>query len=258
MSNSLNRLQQGGRSTGLEAFLRQCGGRPDQFFALGESNRLPREGVDRCHGSVAAWSGRYASLSSALRKSNLAPCGGRTFKASMYRGIKEIRFQKSVSPSPRRVLGPQTGDDAVRVEMTARRGTFKASISRLISEMRFWKSVFPSPRHALGPKRAMDVVRVKRRQARGTFKASMCQRINEMRFRKGVLPSPRRPPPHWPPQQTTEMVGKNSPLPRAHGEGRCEETFHTLRGTCLPAMAWLVSPLPARGPSGATWSPVSA
>jgi len=114
MSNRLNRLQQGGRSAGLEAFLRQCGGRPDQFFALGESNRLPREGVDRCHGSVAAWSGRYASLSSALRKSNLAPCGGRTFKASMYRGIKEIRFQKSVSPSPRRALGPQTGDDAVR------------------------------------------------------------------------------------------------------------------------------------------------
>ena len=41
MSNSLNRLQHGARSAGLEAFLRQCGGRPDQFFALGESNRLP-------------------------------------------------------------------------------------------------------------------------------------------------------------------------------------------------------------------------
>ena len=50
MSNSLNRLQQGGRSAGLEAFLRQCGGRPDPFFVLGESNRLPREGVDRCNG----------------------------------------------------------------------------------------------------------------------------------------------------------------------------------------------------------------
>ena len=161
MSNRLNRLQHGGRSAGLEAFLRQCGGRPDPFFVLGESNRLPREGVDRCHGSVAAWSGRYAFLSSALRESNLARCGGRTFKASMYRGIKEIRFQKSVSPSPRRALGPQTGDDAVRVEMTARRGTFKASMSRRISEMRFRKSVFPSPRHALGPQTGDDVVRVK-------------------------------------------------------------------------------------------------
>ena len=133
--------------------------------------------------------------------------GGRTFKASMYRGIKEIRFPKSVSPSPRRALGPQTGDDAVRVEMTARGGTFKASMSRLISEMRFRKSVFPSPRRT---------------------PAALAAATDD---RNG-----------W----------ENSPLPRAHGEGRCEETFHTLRGTCLPAMAWLVLPSPAHGERAGT------
>ena len=74
MSNRLNRLQHAGRSAGLEVFLRQCGGRPDPIFALGESNRLPREGVDRCNGSVAAWGNRYAFLSSALRE-QLGPVG---------------------------------------------------------------------------------------------------------------------------------------------------------------------------------------
>ena len=43
---SLNRLQHGGRSAGLEAFLRQIGANPQAFFALCKSNRLPGERVD--------------------------------------------------------------------------------------------------------------------------------------------------------------------------------------------------------------------
>ena len=107
MSNSLNRLQHAGPSAGLEVFLRQCGGRPDPFFVLGESNRLPREGVDRCNGSAAAWSDRYAFLSSVLRESNLASGAEERSKLVCIGKSMRYDFKKAFFPSPRRALGPQ-------------------------------------------------------------------------------------------------------------------------------------------------------
>ena len=100
MSNSLNRLQHAGR--------------PDPFFVLGESNRLPREGVDRCNGSAAAWSDRYAFLSSALRESNLASGAEERSKLVCVGKSMRYDFKKAFFPSPRRALGPQPCDDAVR------------------------------------------------------------------------------------------------------------------------------------------------
>ena len=197
---SLNRLQHGGRSARLEAFLRQGGADPRAFLALRKFIRLPGERVDPLQATVVnMW------LKSPLPVGFLAGAGssreplnadhghnGRRTVGSLLSVQKMASVMKGLSPDYGQVLTAMLFESLLPKlsGRKLRRVTFKASMSRQINELRILERFYPSPRPALGLGQELGHD-PQCRQASRAFKASKLWKIKMIRNWGELSPSPR-------------------------------------------------------------------